>query len=99
MKNEEDVFTRKALASVEKAERYSRVKEVVATALALGAVFLAYRTERWPGTQIGTSDHRCWPDCGSLHCKDQDADQPEHKGYTAGDCRREPRVRTSRAQF
>ncbi len=44
MKNEEDVFIRKALASAEKAERLSRLKEIAATVLAFGAVI--WLTER-----------------------------------------------------
>ena len=85
MKNEEDVFIRKALASVEKAERYSQAKQVVVTVLAFRGRFLADRTEPRPGTKIGTSAHRCWPHCGSLHGKNQDIDQQEHQGGTAGD--------------
>ena len=50
MKNEEDVFIRKALASVDKAERYGRVKEIVATVLAFGAVI--WLTERSAGREL-----------------------------------------------
>lgn len=50
MKNEEDVFIRKALASVEKAERYSQAKQVVVTVLAFGAAF--WLTERSPGREL-----------------------------------------------
>ncbi len=50
MKNEEDVFIRNALAGVEKAERYGRVKEVVATILAFGAVISL--TKRSPGREL-----------------------------------------------
>jgi hypothetical protein len=50
MKNEEEVFIRKALASVEKAERYGQVKQVVVTVLALGAAF--WLTERSPGREL-----------------------------------------------
>ncbi len=44
MKNDEDAFVRKALASAEKAERWGRIKETVATFLALGVMF--WLTER-----------------------------------------------------
>lgn len=44
MKNEEDAFIRRALAGAEKAERLSRIKEIVATVLAFGAVL--WLTER-----------------------------------------------------
>jgi hypothetical protein len=50
MKNEEDVFIRKALASVEKAEKYSQAKQVVMTVFALGAAF--WLTERSPGREL-----------------------------------------------
>ena len=50
MKNKEDVFIRKALASVEKAERYGRVKEIVVTVLAFGAVI--WLTERSPSREL-----------------------------------------------
>ncbi len=50
MKNEEDVFIRKALASVEKAERYSQVKQIVVTVLAFGAAF--WLTQRSPGREL-----------------------------------------------
>jgi hypothetical protein len=50
MKNEEDVFIRRALASVEKAERLGRVKEIVATVLAFGAFI--WLTERSPGREL-----------------------------------------------
>lgn len=50
MKNEEEVFIRKALASVEKAERYSRVKQVVATVLAF--VVVIWLTERNAGPEL-----------------------------------------------
>lgn len=50
MKNEEDVFIRRALASVEKAERLGRIKEIVATVLAFGA--LIWLTERSPGREL-----------------------------------------------
>lgn len=49
-KSEEDVFIRKALASVEKAEQYSRVKQIVVTILAFGGVF--WLTERGPGQAL-----------------------------------------------
>lgn len=50
MKSEEDAFIRKALASVEKAERYSQAKQVVVTVLAFGAMF--WLTERSPGREL-----------------------------------------------
>ena len=50
MKNEEDVFIRKTLASVEKAERYSQAKQVVVTVLAFGAAF--WLTEPSPGREL-----------------------------------------------
>ncbi|MBY0502541.1 MAG: hypothetical protein K2X03_01440 [Bryobacteraceae bacterium] len=50
MENEEDVFIRKALAGVEQAERYGRIKEIVATVVALGGVI--WLTERSPGREL-----------------------------------------------
>ena len=50
MKNEEDVFIRKALASVEKAERQSRIKEIVAIVLAFVAII--WLTERSPKPEL-----------------------------------------------
>jgi hypothetical protein len=50
MKTEEDVFIRKALASVEKAERYSLVKQIVVTVLAFAAVI--WLTERSPSAEL-----------------------------------------------
>jgi len=50
MKNEEDVFIRRALASVEKAERLGRIKEIVAMVLAFGAII--WLTERSPGREL-----------------------------------------------
>src|SRR5207253_3115178 len=61
--------------------------------------FLTDRMEPQPGTKTGASAHRCWPNCGSLYGKDQNAHQPEHKSGTAGDCRPEPKVRSSRSRF
>jgi hypothetical protein len=50
MSNEEDLFIRKALASVDKAEQYSRVKQIVVSVLAIGGVF--WLTERSPGQPL-----------------------------------------------
>lgn len=50
MKNEEDVFIRKALASVEKAEKYGRIKQIVVTVLAFGGAI--WLTERSPGREL-----------------------------------------------
>lgn len=50
MKNEEEVFIRKALARVEKAERYSRAKQIVVTILAFVAIF--WLTERSAGPEL-----------------------------------------------
>ncbi len=50
MKHEEDVFIRQALASVEKAERYSRAKQIVVTVVAFGAAI--WLTERSPSPEL-----------------------------------------------
>jgi hypothetical protein len=50
MSNEEQLFIRKALASVEKAERYQRIKQIVATVLTLGAAI--WLTERSPSPEL-----------------------------------------------
>jgi uncharacterized membrane protein len=44
MNSEESVFVRKALEDVEKAEKYQRVKQIVATVLAIvAAVWVAFQ--------------------------------------------------------
>lgn len=49
MNNEEVVFVRKALEDVEKAQKYHRVKQIVATVLLIaGAVWLAFQPTPLP---------------------------------------------------
>ena len=50
MSNDEQLFIRKALASVEKAEKYQRIKQIVATVLTFGAAILL--TERSPSPDL-----------------------------------------------
>ena len=50
MKNEEDVFVRRALASVEKAERYQWIKQIAASVLTVGAAILL--TEQSPSREL-----------------------------------------------
>jgi hypothetical protein len=50
MSNEEQLFIRKALASVEKAEKYQWIKQIVSTVLTFGAAI--WLTERSPGPEL-----------------------------------------------
>jgi hypothetical protein len=49
MNSEEVVFVRKALEDVEKAQKYHRVKQIIATALLIGAaIWLAFQPSPLP---------------------------------------------------
>ncbi len=50
MSNDEQLFIRKALANVEKSEKYQRIKQIVATVLAFVAAILL--TERSPSPEL-----------------------------------------------
>jgi hypothetical protein len=50
MSNDEQLFIRKALASVEKAEKYQRIKQIVVTVLTFGAAI--WLTERSPSPEL-----------------------------------------------
>ena len=50
MNDEEQLFIRKALASVEKAEKYQWIKQIVATVLTFGAAI--WLTERSPSPEL-----------------------------------------------
>ena len=50
MSNDEQLFIRKALASVEKAEKHQRIKQIVATVLTFGAAI--WLTERSPSPEL-----------------------------------------------
>ena len=50
MSNEEQLFIRKALASVEKAEKYQWIKQIAAKVVAIGAAI--WLTERRPSPEL-----------------------------------------------